>query len=493
MDTSLDKTIREALHELDRLKSPDCLDDAAIGCYAENQMTDEERRQCEAHLHRCLYCLDRLTNLQELRYYQEHPLPVPDELLARLQSVIPPQEPVGEQGTAAPVRSFGHRLWHSLTWPVTEWRYSAAGLAGATLGALICFAVMRPEHREGSPPQVNPAAFVRIAALGDDGKVLQEAQGVVVAAKGYIASNLHSLSGATTVRVTQHDGTPCRIDKIWADENRDLAVMKLDTEALPVIPASPIRKLVGKSIFHVAAPDQATQGTTESTVSDVFQFPGQHYDPAVHSIRIAPVTNQGSGGALVDAQGMLVGLPIIIDKNLTMAAPLSAVKRLHKTGTAIPMSALKRLDFSPEALDCYLKGVHARDSQQWPEAQLLLEKAVRLNPRLDGAYLELGYVYYRQREYLKEARAYQAALALNPNSFEALLSLAENLESRLAFREAITCFERAQLLEPENTEILFRLGLAYLAQGDRLNAINMSTRLRLLDPGDAEVLRRLAR
>ena len=39
MNTSLDKTIREALHELDRLKSPDCLDDAALGCYAENQVT----------------------------------------------------------------------------------------------------------------------------------------------------------------------------------------------------------------------------------------------------------------------------------------------------------------------------------------------------------------------------------------------------------------------------------------------------------------------
>ena len=491
MDTSLDMTIREALHELDRLKSPDCLDDAALGCYAENQVTDEERRQCETHLHTCLYCLDRFTNLQELRYYQEHPLPVPDELLARLQSVIPPQEQAGKSDPS--VMSFGQRLRRLLTWPVTEWRYSAAWLAGATLGALLCFAVMRPEHRGGSPPQVNPAAFVRIAALGDDGTVLQEAQGVVVGAKGYIASNLHSLSGATTVRVTQRDGTPCRIDKIWADENRDLAVMKLDTEALPVIPASPIRKLVGKSIFHVAAPDQVTQGTTESTVSDVFQFPGQHYNPAVHSIRITPVTTQGTGGVLVDAQGMLVGLPIIVSKNLTMAAPLSAVERLHKTGTAIPMSALKRLNFSPEALDCYLKGVHARDSQQWPEAQLLLEKAVRLNPRLDGAYLELGYVYYRQREYLKEARAYQAALALNPNSFETLLNLAENLESRRAFREATTCFERAQLLEPENTEILFRLGLAYLAQGDKPQALSMYSRLKALDPGDAEVLRRLAR
>ena len=73
-------------------------------------MTDEERRQCAAHLHRCLYCLDRLTDLQELRYYQEHPVPVSDKLMARLQSLIPPREPVGEQEADAPVRSFGHRL-----------------------------------------------------------------------------------------------------------------------------------------------------------------------------------------------------------------------------------------------------------------------------------------------------------------------------------------------------------------------------------------------
>ena len=86
MDTSLDKTIREALHELDRLKSPDCLDDAAIGCYAENQVTDEERRQCEAHLHTCLYCLDRLTDLQELRYFSRHEAGTPRWLVATGQS-----------------------------------------------------------------------------------------------------------------------------------------------------------------------------------------------------------------------------------------------------------------------------------------------------------------------------------------------------------------------------------------------------------------------
>ena len=51
MDTSLDTKIREALQELDSLKSPDCLDDVVLGNYADNKVNDEERHQSEAHLH----------------------------------------------------------------------------------------------------------------------------------------------------------------------------------------------------------------------------------------------------------------------------------------------------------------------------------------------------------------------------------------------------------------------------------------------------------
>ena len=65
-----------------------------------------------------------------------------------------------------------------------------------------------------------------------------------------------------------------------------------------------------------------------------------------------------------------------------------------------------------------MKGILAGDNHQWHEAKLLLEKAVRLNPRLDGAYQELGHVYYRLRDYANEARAYETALAINPNNSE---------------------------------------------------------------------------
>jgi len=96
MDNSLDTKIKEALQELDSLKSPDCLDDAAIGTYADNTVSDEERRQSEAHLQTCLYCLNRLNEMKELLHYQHHPVPVPDELMNRLQTLIPHQEQKSE-------------------------------------------------------------------------------------------------------------------------------------------------------------------------------------------------------------------------------------------------------------------------------------------------------------------------------------------------------------------------------------------------------------
>ena len=232
---------------------------------------------------------------------------------------------------------------------------------------------------------------------------------------------------------------------------------------------------------------------TESIVSNYHQIPGRRFDRPMHYIEIATMTTQSTGGALVDKQGKLVGVLITQDKKLNMAAPITDVERLYKEGKAISLNKLKKVSYSSEALECYLKGVLAKDNHQWNEARLLLEKAVRLNPRLDGAYQELGHVYYRQQDYVNEARAYEAALAINPENSDALLCMAWNLDSRQEFRKAISFYERAYQLEPNNPEILFRLGLAHLAQGEKQKALSIYGKLLALDPGNAELLRRLAR
>ena len=380
-----------------------------------------------------------------------------------------------------------------LIFPLQEWRYTTVGVVSAALGVVFCLFVVEPAHKLYSGPHLNPDAFVNITALGDDGRVLKEDRGVIMNANGYIASNLKSITGASKLRVVQRNGKSYQIDKVWADENRNLAVMKLDTEAATALPISDIKQLVGKNLFIVTDPANSTNGMAESIVSDIHQMPGRRSNSPLHYMEIATSTTQSTGGALVDGQGKLVGVLITQDKNVNIAAPINDVERLYKEGKTIPLKDLKKASFSYEALVCYMKGVLAGDNHQWDEARTLLEKAVKLNPRLDSAYQELGHVYYRLHDYANEARAYQAALAINPDNSDALLRMAWNLDSRQEFRTAITFYERAYQLEPDNPSILFRLGLAHLAQGEKQKALSVYEKLRVLDPGNAELLRRLAR
>jgi tetratricopeptide (TPR) repeat protein len=66
----------------------------------------------------------------------------------------------------------------------------------------------------------------------------------------------------------------------------------------------------------------------------------------------------------------------------------------------------------------------------------LLEKAVRLDPKLSAAYLQLGILYADQKD----------------------------------FRQVIECYEKAIQLNPEMEEAHYRLGQAYARSGEKLKS-----------------------
>lgn len=160
--------------------------------------------------------------------------------------------------------------------------------------------------------------------------------------------------------------------------------------------------------------------------------------------------------------------------------------------SAVAVSELKGTKFSAEALNFYLKGILARDGELWDEAIDCLSKAVALNPNLAGAYLELGYAFYRKRLYDLEARAYEDVLKIDPRNSDALFNLASNLQMRGEYGKAIKKYERVVAIDPEDAEAEYRLGLAYLAQGEKEKAMAVHARLRALNRGYAEMLRRLS-
>lgn len=477
MSMELENKIKEAVSDIDSFKTADCLDIDIIGHYAENKLNDPERERSEKHLHTCLYCLKQLNDMTALQHYQRQ---------ASLRQCM-------EQQSKSKAPTFVERLQEFFNFTINPWRFSAIGLATAWVIFIASSLVFRQTGDKTGLPQLNRDAFVKVQALNEAGSIIGEQQGVVVGSEGLIASNLSRLAGASKLRITLKDGSSRDISQMWKDDDKNLAVLKTDSNALTSIPIGDVKEIVGKKIYAVADPSSSKQNLQESLASGIKEIPSRKKDGGAKYIQVATQSITATKGAILDEKGRLLGFIITEEKHINLATPVDDVAKLVKSGKAIPVSELKKVSFSGDALNAYMKGIMARDSQRWDEAISHLRTAVRLNPRLEGAYIELGYAYYRKQNFAREAEAYQAVLKINPDNPDALYSLAWNMESQGNYQQAVPLYEKALSLAPDDTEIIYQLGLSYLAQGRKDKASEMSVRLKHFDPGQAELLRRLIR
>ena len=489
INMDIESKIKDALKGIDSFRTPDCLDDNTIGSYAENKLAEPQRITTEAHLRTCLYCLKQLNDMTEQLHYQKHPAPLSPRLEALLSERTPVQNPRLSQSEG--IRSILQRVKEAFSFSPQQWRFSALGLATAWVVFLTSTAVLHQGGDKTGMPILDGSAFVKVQALSGSGSVLKEEQGVVIGSDGLIASKLAPLAGASKLQVTLKDGTIYQTDTLWKDEDNNLAVMRVGNKTLKAIPLGDISEIVGKRIYTVPDSPESAKGLQEALASDVKEFPNRKNDGGPKYIQVATQTVTASKGAIVDEHGRFLGLLITEEKHLNLATSVEDITKLAATSKAIPLSQLKQVNFSGEAFNAYMKGILARDAQRWGEAIKYYQKAVKLNPRLEGAYVELGYAFYRTKDFDREADAYNAALQINPDNADALFNLAENLESHYKYPEAIVLYEKALAIEPEDMEVLYQAGLSYLAQGNRDKATEMYNRLKTLDRGNAELLRRL--
>jgi S1-C subfamily serine protease len=471
----LENKLKAALEDIDSFQTADCLDADIIGHYMDNKLNVPEREIVEKHLHTCLYCLKQLNDMTALQHFQNQA-----SIKQRKEQQLQTNEP-----------TFVERLREYFNFTFNPWRFSAIGLATAWVIFIASSLVLKQAGHETGFPQLNRDAFVKIQALNEAGSILGEQQGVVVGSEGLIASNLSHLAGASKLRITLKDGSTRDISQIWKDDDKNLAVLKTDANTLTSIPLGDIKEIVGKKIYAVPDPSFSNRGLQEALASDIKEIPSRKMDGGTKYIQVATQSVTATKGAIVDEKGRLLGFIITEEKHINLATPIDDVAKLVKSGKAIPVSQLKQVNFSGDALNAYMKGIMARDNQRWDEAISNLQTAIRLNQRLEGAYVELGYAFYRKQNFAKEAEAYEAALKINPDNPDALYCLAWNMESRGNYQQAIPLYEKALALAPEDAEIIYQLGLSYLAQGRKDKASEMSVRLKRLDPGQAELLRRL--
>ncbi|MBL9202123.1 MAG: Do family serine endopeptidase [Opitutaceae bacterium] len=137
--------------------------------------------------------------------------------------------------------------------------------------------------------------------------------GVIVTADGYILTNNHVIEGADKVKVTLTDDRDFIATVVGTDPKTDVAVLKIDGQALPTVTLADSDKLrVGDIVFAVGNPLGVGQTVTMGIVSakgrsklGLLENVSGYED----FIQTDAAINMGnSGGALVDARGRLVGI-----------------------------------------------------------------------------------------------------------------------------------------------------------------------------------------
>jgi Do/DeqQ family serine protease len=158
--------------------------------------------------------------------------------------------------------------------------------------------------------------------------------GVIVSSKGYILTSSHVIDAADEIEVALADGKIMKARVVGSDPEIDLAVLQVESAALPAITFGDADALrVGDVVLAIGNPFKFGQSVTMGIVSGLGRRIG--LNTFENFIQTDAAINPGnSGGALIDTAGNLVGINTAIFSHSGDYAGI---------GFAIPTSSAKQV------------------------------------------------------------------------------------------------------------------------------------------------------
>lgn len=161
---------------------------------------------------------------------------------------------------------------------------------------------------------VNSVVSINVSSttnyFGQQVETAASGTGFFITQDGYILTNHHVISGASTVKVTLYNGETYDATVIGSDEDYDIAVIKIDvTGATPVVLGDSSKVAIGESVAAVGNPlGELTFSMSEGIVSCVNRAINVDGTP-FNMIQVDCSINPGnSGGPLFNSYGEVIGI-----------------------------------------------------------------------------------------------------------------------------------------------------------------------------------------
>lgn len=162
--------------------------------------------------------------------------------------------------------------------------------------------------------RVRPS-IVQIKVEGTGGQA--SGSGVILRSDGHILTNNHVTEGASSIKVVMADGREMKAQLTGADEDTDVAVVKIEGQNLPaaILGSASLLK-VGESAIAIGSP-LGLVGGPSVTVGVVSALGREVRSSSAGSLldmiqTDAPIAPGSSGGALLDGSGNVIGITTAI-------------------------------------------------------------------------------------------------------------------------------------------------------------------------------------
>jgi S1-C subfamily serine protease len=132
-----------------------------------------------------------------------------------------------------------------------------------------------------------------------------QGSGAIIDTKGYIVTNVHVISGASTVKATTFSGNTYDVNVLVGyDSNADIAVLRINAPNLRALDFGDSDDVkVGEKVIAAGNPAGLAFTVTEGIVSAFRIFNGINYIQTD-----VPINPGNSGGPLINTKGQIIGI-----------------------------------------------------------------------------------------------------------------------------------------------------------------------------------------
>ena len=171
-------------------------------------------------------------------------------------------------------------------------------------------------QQEAAIAKIEPAV-VELDVITTTGE--QIGSGVIIDSKGDIVTNYHIVNGEDSITVVLYNGNKVQAQLVGTNTSDDLAVVRIQPFATMTVAqiGDSSKLVVGQEVLAIGNPlgitETATKGIVSALNRSVTESTGATISNAIQTD--AAVNPGNSGGALINLQGQLIGIPTLTAVN----------------------------------------------------------------------------------------------------------------------------------------------------------------------------------